>query len=144
MIIPLEEADYIEASRIFLTAFADAEFRKFQIAWINRTKKHSLALWKGHILIGVAIVEGNRLHYIYIAGDHRSFGYGSKLIRAVLQLNPNIHLISVDNPTVHKWYVYHGFNLSQIDGPYRLYVHHSHNVRSRSRDLDLEVKHPLS
>lgn len=131
MIIPLEDADYIEAGRIFMSAFADAEYRKFQSAWINRTKPHSLGLWKGKILIGVAIVEGNRLHYIYIAGDHRSLGYGSKLLRAVLQQNPTIHLISVDNPLVHKWYVNHGFNLSQIDGSYRLYVHHSHNVRSR-------------
>ena len=132
MIIPLEETEYRVASRIFRTAFDATEHIKFQRAWRNRTQPYSLGYWKDNRLIGVAIVCGKRLHYIYIEPKYRSNGFGSELLQAVLALSPTLHLTPVDNPDIHNWYAQHGFRLSQVNGPYRLYVHHEHNLRSLS------------
>jgi len=132
MILPLKESNYNAAWNMFQLIFDASEDSYFQDAWDTRNRHVSLGYWKDATLIGVAIVCRHRLHYIFVSDQHQQNGIGSKLLQRVLALCPNLHLTSVNNPNIHAWYVKNGFHLSQIEGEYRLYVHHEHNLRSCS------------
>ena len=132
MIIPLKESNYNAVHNLFQLIFDKSEDSYFQDAWETRDRHLSLGYWKNKTLIGVTIARNHRLHYIYVPDEHQQNGIGSELLHRVLALCPNLHLTSVNNPKIHAWYVKHGFSLSQIEDDYRLYVHHNHNLRSRS------------
>lgn len=130
MIVPLQESNYTSAYRLFQTAFDTTEHPTFTQIWSRRSRLLSLGYWVNGKLIGVSIVCGHRLHYIYIDERYRSKGFGSELLQTILAHSPTLHLTPVDNPKIHAWYVQHGFRLSQIHGAYRLYAHHDHDLRS--------------
>jgi GNAT superfamily N-acetyltransferase len=132
MIIPLKESNYNAVWDLFQLTFDESEDSYFQDAWKTRDRNVSLGYWKHTTLLGVTIARNHRLHYIFVSDEHQNKGIGSNLLHSVLALCPNLHLTSVNNPNIHAWYVKHGFRLSQIEDDYRLYVHHEHNLRSRS------------
>ena len=129
MIIPLKESNYTIAWDLFQDTFDNAEATKFKQIWKQRDRSFSLGCWDNSYLVGIAIVNNHQLQYIYVNETQRGKGLGSKLLQAVLDVCPTIHLTPVDNPKIHDWYVKHGFKLSKIQGSTRLYVHHDHNLR---------------
>ena len=135
MIRPLKDTDYMVTKRLFQNTFCLSEDQYFPEIWINRNINATLGMWEQGALIGAAIVAEGKLEYIFIDETQQSQGFGSKLLHAVLNICPNIHLNPVDDPVICRWYERNGFRLSQeMETPWgirRCYVRHSHYLRVR-------------
>jgi len=125
MIRTLKQTDYAVTKQLFDDVFDMSEFPYFVTAWSSRDDSPSY--WIGGVLVGAAIVGSRKLHYIFIHDEYRDHGIGTKLLNAVLAAYPTIHLRSVDDPNVKKWYVKNGFRKSTDC----VYVRHEHNLRSK-------------
>lgn len=125
MIRTLKQTDYAVTKHLFDDVFVMSEMPKFVNAW--RHRDDSPSVWKNGVLVGAAIVGSNKLHYIFIHDEYRDHGIGTKLLNAVLAAYPTIHLTSVDDPNVKKWYVKNGFRESGDC----VYVKHEHNLRPK-------------
>jgi len=130
MIRPLSQTDYAAAKRMFHDAFDQGEDPYFVEAWRRRSST-SRGVWASGVLVGVALVSGSMLRYIYIDQDYRGSGIGTQLLQSVMEANPNLHLIPVDEPEIIGWYEKHGFKLSRRDGSRRVYVRHRHALRNK-------------
>lgn len=130
MIRPLSQTDYAAAKRIFHVAFDQGEDPYLVEAWRNRSST-SRGAWVSGMLVGVALVVGSMLRYIYIDQEYRGSGIGTQLLQSVMDENPNLHLIPVDEPEIIGWYEKHGFKLSRRDGSRRVYVRHRHALRNK-------------
>ena len=130
MIRPLSQTDYAAAKRMFHDAFDQGEDPYFVEAWRHRSST-SRGVWASGVLVGVALVSGSMLRYIYIDQDYRGSGIGTQLLQSVMEANPNLHLVPVDEPEIIGWYEKHGFKLSRRDGSRRVYVRHRHALRNK-------------
>ena len=129
MIRPLKQTDYMAAKHIFQENFHSTEEPHFISAWRKRTPEKCLGYWHTNVLIAAAIVGANKLHYIYTHNNFKGNGVGTRLLKAVLEQNPNIYLTPVANTDIQRWYIHHGFHLSQQMGEYKIFVRHAHNTR---------------
>jgi GNAT superfamily N-acetyltransferase len=129
MIADLKQKHYTSAKRLHQDIFSLAEDPYFIHAWKNRDRKKSIGFWEDETLVGAAICSHRKLEYIYVHQAYRGGGIGTQLLQAVLAISPNIYLVSVNDSAVHRWYVKHGFRLSQHKGDFRIYVRHSYNLR---------------
>ena len=129
MIRPLRQTDYMVTKRLFQDTFEMEGDPHFVTSWASRSHDATLGYWIDDVLVGAAIVSGNSLDYIFIHEDYRGDGTGTKLLKAVIDVCPNIHLTPVDDPDIKKWYMRNGFHLSRQDGDRELYVRHTHNTR---------------
>ena len=130
MIRTLKQTDYAVTKNLFNDVFDMSEFPYFVDAWASRDDSPSFwieGVLVGAALVGKALVGSKKLHYIFIHDDYRDHGIGTKLLNAVIAAYPTIHLQSVDDPNVKKWYVKNGFRHS-VDC---VYVRHEHNLRPR-------------
>jgi GNAT superfamily N-acetyltransferase len=130
MIRPLSQTDYAAAKRMFHDAFDQGEDPYFVEAWRHRSST-SRGAWVSGVLVGVGLVANSMLRYIYIDQDYRGSGIGTQLLQSVMEANPNLHLIPVDEPEIIRWYEKHGFKLSRRDGSRRVYVRHRHALRNK-------------
>jgi len=131
MIADLKQTHYTAAKRLHQDIFSIEEDPYFKSAWKNRDRKASLGFWEEGSLVGAAICSRGKLEYIYVHHAYRGSGIGTQLLHAVLEISPNIYLVSVNDSDVHRWYVKNGFRLSQHKGDFRIYVKHSYNLRAK-------------
>ena len=129
MIRPLKQTDYVCVKHLFHEIFDLSEDAAFIAAWRHRTA--GFGIWDRDALIGAAIVSKTYLKYIFVHKNYQNAGIGSRLLRAVLAISPNIHLTPVPDPTVQQWYIKHGFRCSVKDGDYVVFTRHTHTLRSR-------------
>ena len=131
MIKPLKQTDYAVTKQLFQSVFAMSERPHFVVAWANREPTSTLGVWYRGVLVGAAIVAGNRLEYIFINDNFRGGGTGTQLLKAVIATCPNIHLTPVVDPAVKAWYMRNGFHVSLTCGEYEVFVRHTHNTRNK-------------
>lgn len=92
--------------------------KDFAQSWRNRSRKESVGLFDGDILLGFAIVsfhkrnKGNRyIDYIAVHSSYRGCGYGDRLMNHLLTTartgRSGIHLYPLKH--VIPWYTKHGF-----------------------------------
>ena len=160
MLRPLKALDYIPVKRLFQTTFGVSEDKNFIASWRYRDKDASFGLWDNGALLGVTIVRGTCLEYIFLDTSCRGLGLGTTHLKAVLERIPAIHLTPVNDPRVIRWYESQGFrrlcnklelNLfpnGQEEGFSRvrhdsadgqsIYLHHAYNLRSHSTLMEAE------
>jgi GNAT superfamily N-acetyltransferase len=131
MIRPLKQTDYTSVKHLFHDLFDLSEDPKFFQSWIHRSR--SIGFFDRGVLVGAAIVRKTFLDYIFVSPLYQNAGIGSQLLRSVLKVTPNIHLLPVDDAAVQKWYFKYGFHLSVQDGDYRVFTRHTHALRSLMR-----------
>lgn len=129
MILSLKHTDYACVKHLFQGIFDLSEDAAFIDAWRHRTA--GFGVWDRGALVGAAIVSKTYLKYIFVHENYQNAGIGSRLLRAVLAISPNIHLTPVPDPAVQKWYIKHGFRCSVEDGDYIVFTRHTHSLRSR-------------
>lgn len=132
MIRSLKQTDYASVKHLFQDLFDISEDPKFVNAWVHRSR--SIGFFDRGVLVGAAIVRKTFLDYIFVSPLYQNAGIGSQLLRSVLKVTPNIHLLPVDDAAVQKWYFKHGFRLSVQDGDYRVFTRHTHALRSLMRE----------
>jgi GNAT superfamily N-acetyltransferase len=128
MIRSLKQTDYTSVKYLFQELFDLSEDPKFVKSWINRSR--SIGFFDRGVLVGAAIVRKTFLDYIFVSRLYQNAGVGSQLLRSVLKVTPNIHLLPVSDEAVQKWYFKHGFRLSVHVGDYRIFTRHTHALRS--------------
>ena len=128
MIRSLKQTDYASVKHLFQELFDLSEDPKFVKAWTHRSR--SIGFFDRGVLVGAAIVRNTFLEYIFVSRLYQSAGIGSQLLRSVLKVTPNIHLLPVSDEAVQKWYFKHGFRLSVQEGDYRIFTRHTHALRS--------------
>jgi len=133
MIRPLKQTDYTSVKHLFQELFDLSEDPKFIKAWTHRDLARSIGFFDRGVLVGAAIVRKTFLDYIFVSRLYQSAGIGSQLLRSVLKVTPNIHLLPVSDEAVQKWYFKYGFRLSVHDGDYRVFTRHTHALRSLMR-----------
>jgi GNAT superfamily N-acetyltransferase len=140
MLRPLQALDYVSVKRLFQATFGVSEDKNFVSAWRYRDKDASFGLWDRGALMGAAVVRGTCLEYIFLDPSCRGGGRGTILLKAVLERIPAIHLISVNDPRVIRWYESQGFhsvNQTNHEG-LPIYLHHTYNLRSHSTLMEVE------
>jgi ribosomal protein S18 acetylase RimI-like enzyme len=134
MIRCLRDTDYNVVEQLFEKVFHFSEMTYFIEAWKDRRQSSSIGLWQDDLLIGMAIVCGQKLEFICIDPRHQGQGWGSKVLQNVMENSPSLYLIPIDDPIVCKWYEKHGFHLSHTlemsDYTMRYYVRHPYSTRS--------------
>ena len=134
MIRCLRDTEYYAVKQLFEKVFHLSEMSYFTEAWNRRSQSRSIGLWQEGVLIGMAIVCGNKLEFLCIDPPYQSQGWGSNMLRHVMENCPSLYLIPVDDPVLCKWYERHGFHLSHelemSDCTMRYYVRHPHVTRS--------------
>jgi len=128
----LKQTDYSVVKHLYQDIFDLSEDPHFINAWRQRDTESSIGCFDRGVLVGAAIVGKSFLKYIFVHRDYQSAGIGSRLLRAVLQNTPNIHLTPVADTKIQAWYIKHGFNPSYEDGDYRIFTRHTHNLRSKA------------
>jgi GNAT superfamily N-acetyltransferase len=146
MIRCLSDTDLYAAITLFQSVFHFSETPFFTTAWMERYQSRSVGLWEENSLIGMAIVCGQKLEYLCIDPKHQNKGWGSILLKHVIDQCPSLYLIPADDPVLCKWYEKHGFHLSHelemSDCTMRYYVRHPYATRSVTRRSD-KIDHPL-
>jgi GNAT superfamily N-acetyltransferase len=128
----LKQTDYSVVKHLYQDIFDLSEDPHFINAWRQRDTESSIGCFDRGVLVGAAIVGKSFLKYIFVHRDYQSAGIGSRLLRAVLQKTPNIHLTPVADTKIQAWYIKYGFNPSYEDGDYRIFTRHTHNLRSKA------------
>lgn len=130
---PLRDTDYHSARHMFNNVFDMCEDTHFVRAWKRRDVEKSLGVWYDtNTLAAVAVVtDGNMLAYIFVDPYFQKKGYGTTLLRAVLDTSPSLRLVPVNNDDVIRWYESHGFKLSRRSGDRSVYVRRAYLLRSR-------------
>lgn len=123
MLRPLQALDYVSVKRLFQATFGVSEDKNFVSAWRYRDKDASFGLWDRGALMGAAVVRGTCLEYIFLDPSCRGGGRGTILLKAVLERIPAIHLISVNDPRVIRWYESQGFRFLCQRGKDRVYIY---------------------
>ena len=139
---PLKQEHYKTVKSIFHEAFGEKGYLCEDIghAW----RKRILGASQGYFssqgdLLGFAIVNKRTptkspyLHFFAVYENYKGLGYGSKILKAVLDIAPNIYLwpegkTDEDTEALRCWYEKHGFRLSSDN----FYVINSYNTRSKA------------
>jgi GNAT superfamily N-acetyltransferase len=134
---PLTSLDGYVVRQLFRSIFHESEDPYFSAAWASRNQATSLGYWdpETETLLGAAIVVGSvysKLEYIFVSESHQGSGIGSQLLTAVISRTPNLHLVPVEDPVVFRWYEKHGFHVDSKEEGRRIYLKHSHYLRSPS------------
>lgn len=131
----LATTDYAAVKHLFRRVFDLTEDKYLPVVWRERDADASLGIWKHGALLAAALVRGPCLEYIFVDPAAQGEGYGTQLLRAVLERRPAIHLIPVNDDCVIRWYERHGFHLSSQQGDRRVLVRHAYGLRPRSQAL---------
>ena len=132
----LKQTDYTNVKHLYHGIFDMSEDPQFIKAWRHREPDLSIGCFDRGVLVGAAIVGKGFLHYIFVHAAYQKEGVGSRLLRAVLEKSPNIHLTPVPDPKIQAWYIKHGFHLSFEEGEYLIFTRHTHSLRSLTPLLD--------
>jgi ribosomal protein S18 acetylase RimI-like enzyme len=137
MIRCFHDTDYYVARQLFEGVFHFSELVYFTEIWKERMESRSFGIWLDGVLIGMALVRGQKLEYLCIDPKHQSRGWGSLLLRHVMDNSPSLYLVPADDIQLCKWYEKNGFHLSHQDEmknyTMRCYVRHPHITRSIAR-----------
>ncbi len=135
MLKPLKQTDYHVVKQLFHASFDLSEDKNLSPVWKKRNEAASLGYWQRGFLLGAAIVRDITLEYICVSPAARGSGLGTKLLQAVIQKTPALHLTPVNDPRVIRWYESQGFVLSVVDGDRKVYTRHQYGLRSRQGSL---------
>ena len=130
---PLTSLDGYVVRTLFRSIFHVSEDPYFSAAWVARDRTASLGWWDSETetLLGAAVVVSQKLEYIFVSESHQGAGIGSQLLLAVLESSPNLHLVPVNDPIIFRWYEKHGFHVDSKEEGRRIYLKHSHYLRSQ-------------
>jgi len=128
----LRSTDYAAVKRLFREVFAESEDQYLYPIW--RKRGDSFGYWIGDQLVGVALVHGARLEYLFVSPEEQGQGIGTKLLATAMERYPVLNLTPVDDEELICWYEKKGFRLSR-DGDRPIYVRHSYATRLRSAIL---------
>lgn len=129
----LKATDYAAVKQLFCRVFDLCEDTYLPTVWRGRDVSASLGIWSHGSLVAAALVRGRCLEYIFVDPAVQGDGYGTQLLRTVLERRPAIHLTPVNDDCVIRWYERHGFRLSSQRGDRRVLVRHTYGLRPRSR-----------
>jgi len=149
---PLLQENYKTVKDIFQEAFGPQGYICEDIGYAWR--KRILGMSQGYFnddgdLLGFAIVNKRNptkapyLHFFAVYENYKSLGYGSKIIKAVLDKAPNVYLwpegaSEEDTEALKRWYEKNGFRLSSDN----FYVIHAYNTRSKPKLLPKPTTRP--
>ena len=138
----LNNLHYKSIKAIFQEAFSQEEYNSDDIgyAWKTRIRGESQGYFnKQGDLLGFAIVTRRTspkvpyIHFIAVYNDYKGFGYGSRILKAVLKRQENVYLWpegrnEKETDTLRAWYGKHGFRRSHDN----YYAIHKYTTRSKA------------